>query len=365
MNKTKRLLAALMAFVMLFSLGACGGKNGRDEESQKKGFAGANAVEGYVGIEAHNDEGEIIAAVDRTLFGSNGFSVQLREDNYKFFDGSIALGESLAKSSLWFSLEDLTFGAAYDGGFICADGDEYITADVASLLSTSESELDEFFMEFFGADTQEMLAYVEEEFGAEFDVDYEKLIGWIENIVSGVINEDVIADIFDTVAIPLAVGWANEEGINIRESDIPDFKTLKGILYDFFLDDYAADALDIRVDGNEYTVVVDLGKLGRYALDYLTDCDELQGLANNEFIAEVIDEAYDYLYECETYLDPIEFTVEIEDGYIKSVEIYDLKAIFSDYNSVDVSGDYHDLVSGTKGYELLIDIDELDDVMKM
>lgn len=364
--KTKRLLAALMAFVMLFSLGACGGKNDGDEEkSQKKGFAGANTVEGYVGIEAHNDEGEIVAAVDRTLFGSSGFSVQLREDNGMFFNGSIAFGESLAKSGLWFDIEDEIFGAAYDGGFICADGDEYGVADIAALLSTSEVELDDFFIEFFGADTQEMLRYVEEEFGAEFDVDYQKLMGWIENIINGGINEDVVAEIFDTVAIPLAVAWANEEGINITETDIPDFKTLKNILYDFFLDDHAAEALDIQVDGNEYTVVVDLGKLGRYALDYLTNHKALQSLANNEVVAAVIEEAYDYLYECEIYLDPIEFTVEIEDGYIKSVEIYDLKAIFSDFNSVDVKGDYEDLVAGTKNYELIADVDEIDEVFNL
>lgn len=363
--KTKRLMAALMAFVMLFSLASCGGKGGSEEEANKKGFAGGNAVEGYVGIEAHNDEGEIVAAVDRTLFGSSGFSVQLKEDNYTLFDGSIAFGESLAKTGVSFNVDDEFFGVAYDGKGICANGYEYGTADIAALLSTSESELDDFFIEFFDADTQEMLAYVEEEFGADFDVDYDKLMSWIENIVSGGINEDIIAEIFDTVAIPLAVAFANNEGINIKESDIPDFKTLKNIVYNFFLEDHAADALDIRVDGISYTVVADLGKLGRYALDYLTNCDELQNLANNEVVEEVIAEAYDYLYECEEYLDPIEFTVEIEDGYIKSVELYDFKAIFSDFNDVDVSGDYNDLVAGTKNYDLFADIDELDDISKL
>lgn len=365
MNKTKRLLAALMAFVMLFSLASCGGKGGSEEEANKKGFAGGNVADDYVGIEAHNDEGEIIAAVDRTLFGSSGFSVQLREDGYRFFDGSIAFGETLATSGLWFGIEDEVFGAAYDGKGILTDSYAYGTVDIAALLSTSESELDDFCVEFFGADTQEMLAYVEEEFGAEFDVDYDTLMGWIENIVSGGINEDVVADIFDTVAIPLVVAWANEEGINIKESDIPDFKTLKNILYDFFLEDYAAKALDIQVDGNEYTVVADLGKLGICALDYLTDCDELQSLANNEIVEEIIDEAYDYMYEYEAYIDPIEFTVEIEDGYIKSVELYDLKAIFSDFNDVDVSGDYEDLVAETKGYELVANVDELEEVMDL
>lgn len=359
--KTKRLLAALMAFAMLFSLCSCGGKGSEDGAEAEKNNSG-NAVAGYVGIEANNDEGKIIAAADRTLFGSSGLSVKAEDDGYTMFDGTISFSDLLSLSGLYLEVDDSEMRLAAKDGKVYVVNDyyeEYFTLDIEKILAPSSGEFNALVTELTDHSVDEWIEMLS---GIGIDVDFKTVAGWVNNLVNGSINEDIIAEIFDTVAIPYFVYMLGTQDIEINESDIPDFKTLKGIIYDFFLDGHASAALDIVNDGDKYEVTVSLKKLVESALNYLEGHEKLQNLVNSEigqyFLKEVREE-FDYVDEDESFT----FTVEITDGYISYVEFYGIEVRISDFNSVDTKDDYDSLVDDAKDYELVGEINNLDDVV--
>lgn len=359
--KTKRLLAALMAFVMLFSLCSCGGKDGSDDkDSQNGGFAGSNAVKGYVGIEANNDEGRIIAAADRTLFGSTGLSVKVKEDGETFVDGSINFADVLATSGLSLKIGDGEIRiAAKDGKvYVVNDDEEYFTIDIEKVLAPSADEFDRLITEITGHSVDEWIGVLSK---IGIEVDFQTVAGWVKALINGSINEDIIAEIFDTVAIPYFVHMAKMGGMDIEKSDIPDFKTLKEVIYDFFLDGHASAALDIVTVGNEYEITVSLKKFVESAIDYLEGHEKLQKLVNSEvgqyFLKEIKDEL-DYIGDSESF----DFTVKINDGYISYVSFFDIEVTISDFNNVNTEDDYKVIADDADNYELLGEIENLDDI---
>lgn len=359
--KVKRLLAALMAFAMLFSLCSCGGKGSEDGAEAEKNKSG-NAVAGYVGIEANNDEGKIIAAADRTLFGSSGLSVKAEDDGYTMFDGTISFSDLLSLSGLYLEVDDSEMRLAAEDGKVYVVNDyyeEYFTLDIEKILAPSSGEFNALVTELTDHSVDEWIEMLS---GIGIDVDFKTVAGWVNNLVNGSINEDVIAEIFDTVAIPYFVYMLGTQDIEINESDIPDFKTLKGIIYDFFLDGHASAALDIVNDGDKYEVTVSLKKFVESALNYLEGHEKLQNLVNSEigqyFLKEVREE-FDYVDDGESFT----FTVEITDGYISYVEFYGIEVRISDFNSVDTKDEFEAVVDDTKDYELVGEINNLDDVV--
>lgn len=361
--KTKRFIAALMAFVVLFSLCGCGGKGSKGEADAEKNNSG-NAVAGYVDIEANNDEGRIIAAADRTLFGSSGLSFVAKDDGYTVFDGSISFSDLLSMSGLYLEVDDSEIRLAADNGkvyLLSDDYEEYYIIDIAKILAPSSGEFDALVTGLTDRSVNEWVQMLSQ---MGIDVDFKKVTGWVNRLVNGSINEDVIAEIFDTVAIPYFVYMLNSEGVEINESDIPDFKTLKGIIYDFFLDGHASSGLDIDNDGDEYEVTVYIKAIVESALEYIESHEKLQKLVNSEigqyFLREVREE-FDYVDEDESF----DFTVEITDGYISYVEFYGIEVKISDFSNVDVKEDYDALVEDADGYELVGEINSISDVIEV
>lgn len=356
----KRVFAVLLAFVMLVSFAACG-KGSKDGSDAKKNKSG-NAVAGYVGIEAKNDEGKIIAAADRTLFGSSGLSVELEEDGETLFNGSISFADLLAMSGLSVEIDDEGIRLAADGGKVYVVNDdykEYFTLDIAEILSPSSDEFNALVTEMTGHSVDDWIGMLSQ---MGIDVDFKKVAGWVNSLVNGSINEDVIAEVFDTVAIPYLVYILNAEGIDISESDIPDFKTLKGIIYDFFLDGHASSALEIDENDDEYEVTVNFKALAENAVDYLKSHEKLQKLVNSEIGQYVIREFEEELYYIDSD-DSITFTVEITDGFISRIEFYDIEIKLSDFNNVDTKDDFEAVVDDADDYELIGEINNLDDIV--
>lgn len=359
----KRVFAVLLAFVMVVSFAACGKENEKGTENEKNNSG--NAVAGYVGIEANNDEGKIIAAADRTLFGSSGLSVEVKEDGYyTYFDGSISFADILAMSGLSLDIPEMDIRIGADNGKVYVLNDEYkeyVTIDIDEILSPSSGEFDTLVTELTDHSVDE---WVERLSQNGINVDFAKVAGWVKSLVNGSINEDVIAEIFDTVAIPYIVYCFNNNGIdaNLKVSDIPDFKTLKGIIYDFFLDGHASSALDIETNGNKYEVTVNFKAFIKSAVDYLKNHDKLQKLANTEigqYVIEEVESEIGYIDDGESFT----FTVEITDGYISYVEFYDIEITISDFNNVDTKKGYEAIVDDAGDYELIGEINNLDDVV--
>ena len=355
----KRVFAVLLAFVMLVSFAACGKGSEKGTENEKN--KSNNAVAGYVSIEANNDEGKIIAAADRTLFGSSGLSVKVGEDGYTFFNGSISFADILSMSGLNVEIDDEDIRLVADGGKVYVVNDyyqEYVTLDIAKILSPSSAEFNSLVTELTNHSVDEWVSILSQ---MGIQVDFAKVAGWVNALVDGSINEDVIAEVFDTVAIPYFVYMLNTEGVQISAKDIPDFKTLKGIIYDFFLDGHASSALDIQNNGDRYEVTVYYKAFIESAVDYLKNHDKLQKLVNTEIGQYVIEELEEEIY----YFDDAEgftFTVEITDGYITYVEFYDIEVRLSDFNNVDIKKKYETVVDDIDSYELIGEINNLQEL---
>lgn len=370
----KRVFAFLLAFVMLVSFAACDSKDGSSKKSDGTGETvnaenqkklSAYVVEGYKPINSTNDEGKIIAALDKTLFGTRSMKVSVAEYNEEIFEGYIDLGETLASSGLYFEIDGgETNGAVYDGNLIAADSyyNEHITADIKKIAASDEEEINSFLLELTGHSADE---WVEELKTFGIDISTAKVLGWVSKIVDGRINEDVVAEIFDEVAIPYAVAMVNSYGYEIDAKDIPDFKTLKGIVYEFFLNGHASSALEITVNGDEYEVALHFGEFIKNAVEFVSNHEKLQGIVNSqlgqEFI-EMLNEDLEYISEEEDLL----FTVELENGYISKVEFYDVEIELSDFNEfTGIKEDYEDLVEDTADSELEYSVNNLSDIIAL
>ncbi len=352
--KAKRLAAALMAFVMLFTLGACGGKGEEKETTTTVANASAdvNAVKNYVGIESHNKEGEIIAAADRTVFGSSGLSVEVVENNESIFDGSVSFGDSLTESDACFDFTDMgMLGTLNNGEFKCSDGEKYALFDVIGLLASSKVEFDA------------VKQIISKLVGVEMDVDFEKVKGWADTIIKNGLNEDVIAEIFDTVATPLLVSYANKNGYSVKVEDVPGFKDLKNIVYDFFLKDYAAPALEINEINGMYDVKVDLMRLAQCAINYVRGHEDLMALSTNADVAKLLDTLYANTADLDG--ETFSFKVSVDGGYIKTVEVFEYKITFSDINTVDIDTEKAEVEAQINDDELETEVKSLGDIMKM
>lgn len=352
--KAKRLMAALMAFVMLFTLGACGGKGEEKETTTtvNNGALNVNAVENYAGIVANNKEGEIIAAADRTVFGSSGLSVEVVENNDSIFDGSVSFGDSLTESNACFDFTGMDMlGTLNDGELKCSDGEKYALFDVISILAASKVEFDAF---------KQIISKL---IGVEMNVDYDKVKGWADTIIKNGINEDVVADIFDTVAIPLLVSYANQNGYSIKVEDVPGFKELKNIVYDFFLKDYAAPALEINEINGVYDVNVDVMVLAQCAINYLRGHEDLMALSTNKDVAKLLDTLYANTADLEG--ETFAFKVSVDGGYIREIEVFEYKITFSNINTVDIDTECAEVEAQINDDKLDKEVKTIGDIMKL
>ena len=301
-----------------------------------------------------NPEVRIAKAAEKTLFSTKSFAVEVSYDGETLGEGYVSFGKTTFTSDFFAEIDGEKI-VCDDGQLLMPLGDgSYISADLPAFFAELKEGLDELVSMVAGGGSADEIA---EEINDRFNTNIspEKVLEWAENLIkNNKINEDVVAEIYNTVLVP---GLAAE--FDIEEGDIPNYKKLKSIIGQAFVKGINGDALEVKdtktKNGIKYYEVevnpIELAKgLGEFALE----CKDLEailevevgGVTAREALEEFVEEATDYIEDDdydpkeETY----EFTVGIKNGYLVAVEFEDFEVKLTEINKKhDAKNDYEDV----------------------
>lgn len=293
---------------------------------------------------AVNPQVKVAKAVEKTLFKTKSFSFELSADGYDVAEGYVAFGKTTFTSDFFVEIEDM--GLVCDDGQLLVpySGNEYIAIDLPEVFAGLTENLDDVLSDFVGGDAEEVSEMLEDEFGVE--VTPEKVTEWAETIIKNkTINEKVIEEIWNTVAIPVAAKY-----LDLDEKDIPDYDDIRSIIAGALTKGINGDAFKVedtsKKDGVKYyECEVDLYELAKGMLEYALDCKKLEGILEaeqgGETLREFLEDTLDDIDEDYFPDDPVEFTVGIKNGYLVAVEFDDLEVKISEINkNHDAKEDY-------------------------
>lgn len=320
---------------------------------------------------AVNPEIKIARAVEKTLFKSKSFSFEISADGYDIAEGYVAFGKTTFTSDFLVGLDGMEI--------ICDDGQllvpysegEYLSLDLPEVFADLTEDLDNVLSELAGGDSEALAEKIENQFGVEVTPD--KVAEWAETIIKNkTINEKVIEEIWNTVAVPAAAKY-----LELEAEDIPDYDDVKSIVSGALTKGVNGDAFKVadtsRKNGVKYyECEIIPSEVMKGVCEYALECKKLEAILAYELnsdgttLKEAIEEALELLKneEYPEYLDEeIEFTVGIKDGYLVAVEYDELEVKITDINKKhDAKNDYAEAEDNANGVEEL-DFEKLKDTL--
>ena len=317
-----------------------------------------------------NPQVRLASAVEKTLFSSKSFAVDVSFDGETFAEGYVSFGKTTFTSDFYAEIDGEQI-VCDDGRVLVPVGDgTYISAELPVFFAELKEDLDDLVGMIAGGESADVVAdQLNDRFNT--DISPEKVLEWAENLIkNNKINEDVISEIYDTVLIPAA-----SAEFDVDTGDIPTYKKLKKIIGDAFIKGFEGDALKVVDIENKngikyYEVEVNMVELAKGMAEFALDCKDLEGVLDVEFdgetirehLEELVEEATDYMDSSDYDPDDetVEFTVGIKGGYLVAVEYEELEVTLKEVNKKhDAKKDYEDVEGDADEVVELDSVDEL------
>ncbi len=298
---------------------------------------------------------KIFQAIYNTLVKSDSFDFEFEfvdsgESSYygKWSDkysgnGSVDFGATTTETELYIqascvytsdSLESTeSYYAAVSGGkgvagYVEDDGDgEFFGGDIANIAESAFSDIDSVLDELYYGGSEEAKDELEE----YTEIGFEKIAEWAMDIICEKgINEDVVEEIYNSLAIPFVDGE-----LGIDEEVIPSYNKVKDILTKFITKGLNDEALIVNDKYTEdgikyYEIELDLLECMDCVIAFAQDDKDVQ-----EILAAIEDE---YDFDCIDFLEELrdemsdnrddvkemnaltEIKIGIDNGFIAAIE---------------------------------------------
>ncbi len=268
-----------------------------------------------------------------------------------------------------------TLNVVSDKGKILVYGEEDgeqmmpgISVNLPSMYKDVKNNYEDLLEEYYGITIDDVEEELQDE--TNTDINVEKLIYWVENIVSkNNLNEKVIEEIYDEFLME----WITEN-TDLKKDEIPDYKTFKKVLTKFILTGISEDAFEVKdkfkEDGiKKYEIKVRFDHLAEDFYEFIKDNKDLKEFLDTDIGEEFLDSLEESVDEDYFSGENVEFIIGFSKGYLAYFEYTEkgsdwkdtVKITLSNFNKADkFTEQYNKVYKKTDEWYSFENIDDLE-----